>query len=270
MSTPTPASYVDGNTIAEGVFERVRGRVAELARAPRLTIITCDPNFETQKYLALKERRAREVGIHTDIVMVPGDARTEDVVAAIQSAVPGTDGIVVQLPLPAHIESELVLASIPPSHDVDALNPQTTDIMPPVVGAIAEILARHGVVVPGAQVTIIGSGKLVGRPAYAWFVAEGAHVSLVTKDTADIAHHTRQADIVVCGAGVPRLLTPPMVREGVVIIDAGTSEDGGVLVGDADPACALTASLFTPVPGGVGPVTVAILLKNVVDCALRK
>jgi methylenetetrahydrofolate dehydrogenase (NADP+) / methenyltetrahydrofolate cyclohydrolase len=115
------------------------------------------------------------------------------------------------------------------------------------------------------HVVVVGSGKLVGLPASRWFMEQGSAVSVVTKDTADIAYYTKNADIIVLGAGVPRLLTPDMVKEGVVILDAGTSEDGGVLAGDADPACAEKASLFTPVPGGIGPITVAVLLRNLVE-----
>ena len=132
------------------------------------------------------------------------------------------------------------------------------------------ILTTHSISVPGTIVTIIGSGRLVGLPSYRWFLERGAHVSVVTKDTEDISYHTKNADIVVCGAGVSGLLTPDMIREGAVVLDAGTSEEGGELRGDADPRCGEKASLFTPVPGGIGPITIAILLQNVVDCALKK
>ncbi len=261
---------VDGKKIAEAVFAKIRTDVGLLPHAPRLVVISCAPTPETERYLALKEKKAAEVGIVTEVLRFDTTATTEEILAASTEAQERADGIIVQLPLPAHIDTSRVLAAIPSSHDVDALNPQTTNILSPVVGAIHEILVTHNVIATGKNVTIIGNGKLVGLPAYTWFSAQEAHVSVVTKDTADIAFYTRTADIVVCGAGVPGLLTPDMVKEGVSILDAGTSEDGGVLRGDADPACAEKATLFTPVPGGIGPITIAILLRNVLDCASKR
>lgn len=257
---------VDGKNIAEGVYEKMRTAIAALPRAPRLTIISCAPNFETQKFLALKQKKAKEVGIEAELILLEDSCSTEDMLEAVATGVRGADGVIVQLPLPPTIDTARVLSAVPPSHDIDALNPDTRDILSPVVGAIREILAVHNIVPEKKQVTVIGCGALVGLPAQKWFVAEGAYVSVVTKDTTDIAFYTRPADIIVCGAGVPDLLTPDMVKEGVVILDAGTTESAGVLRGDADPRCAEKASLFTPVPGGIGPITIAILLQNVLNC----
>jgi methylenetetrahydrofolate dehydrogenase (NADP+)/methenyltetrahydrofolate cyclohydrolase len=257
---------IDGKKIAEDVYERVRERVVKLGRAPRFAVITCNPNFETQKYLALKQKKALQMGIETDVTTLDAQSATEDFVSCIEKVVKHSDAIIIQLPLPTHVDRERVMRAIPSSHDADALNPDTQHILSPVVSACREILGVHEVVIPEKFVTVVGSGQLVGLPLYHWFVSQGAHVSVVTKDTHDISNYTRQADIVVCGAGVPGLLTPHMVREGVVILDAGTSEESGELRGDALAECAVKASIFTPVPGGIGPITVAMLLKNVVDC----
>ncbi len=267
---------VDGKKIAEQVYERIHARVATLGHAPRLTVITCNPNFETKRYLALKEKKARDVGITATVTELPHESTTEDFIACINTALSESDGIIVQLPLPAgrqdfpDVDTDAVVASISPTHDVDALNPETKDILSPVVGAMREILGTYEIPVFQKHVTIIGNGKLVGLPAYTWFIGQGAFVSMVTKDTQNVSEYTKNADIIVCGAGVPNLVTREMVKERVVILDAGTSEDGGELRGDVDPACAEKALLFTPVPGGVGPVTIARLLSNVVDCAERK
>lgn len=259
---------VDGNTIAEGIFERIRTRIEECGRMPKLAIVTCAPTFETKKYLALKQRKAAEVGVEIFIVEFATSATTAEMLARMTDLTSEADGIIVQLPMPVHIDATAVLASVPPTHDVDALNPKTAEVLPPVVGALKAILEAHAIPVEGKLVTVLGAGRLVGQPAASWFSAEGASVSIVTKDTSDISHYTKQADIIVCGAGDPGMLTPDMVKEGVVILDAGTSEEGGILKGDADPACAEKASVFTPVPGGVGPITVAILLENLVKLAL--
>ena len=261
---------VDGRMLAEALYSDIRTRTALLERTVRLGIVTCAPNFETQKYLDLKKRKAVEVGIETEITLLGNDATTGDIINAISALESHTDGIIVQLPLPVPVNLETVIAHISPSHDVDALNSETTSIYSPVVGAIQEILKVHNVDAKEKYVTIIGSGRLVGLPAYAWFQSVGAYVSVVTKDTIDIAYYTKNADIIVCGAGVPNLLTPLMVKEGVIVLDAGTSEEGGVLRGDADPRIAEKASLFTPVPGGIGPLTIAVLLRNVVELAEAK
>ncbi len=258
---------VDGRKLAEAVYADVRQRVLRVPHTVRLGIVTCAPNFETQRYLNLKKKKAHEVGIETEITTLNAGVRTEDVTNAITSLVSHTDGIVVQLPLPHGIDLESIITHIPPTHDVDALNPGTTSVSSPVVGAFEEILKAHAVDPRKKYVTIIGSGRLVGLPAAAWFQAQGAYVSVVTKDTADIAHYTKNADIVVCGAGVPNLITTDMVKEGVIVLDAGTSEEGGVLKGDVDPLIGSKASLFTPVPGGIGPLTIAVLLRNVVELA---
>ncbi len=258
---------VDGKKIAARLYEDAKIKIAKNGEKPTLGILTCAPNFETEKYLALKEKKASDIGVTTSVTRLSASVTTEEAVTALAELVSQTDGVVVQLPLPNHIDASVITAAIPTSHDVDALNPNTTKVLSPVVGAIKEILNEHNISPFTKHVTIIGSGKLVGLPAYKWFIEQGAYVSVVTKDTADIGYYTRPADIIVSGAGVAGVLTPLMVKEGVVILDAGTSEEGGELRGDADPLCAEKAALFTPVPGGIGPVTIAVLLKNVVELA---
>jgi methylenetetrahydrofolate dehydrogenase (NADP+)/methenyltetrahydrofolate cyclohydrolase len=258
---------VDGKQIAEQVYEKARKRVEKLGRAPILSIITCAPNFETLKYLALKQKKAEAVGIDIKIFELEKSNTTEDFIQGIKEAVLVSDGVIVQLPLPETVDTDVVLQSVPSSHDVDALNPDTHALLSPVVGSINEILLSQGIECKEKFVTVIGSGRLVGLPSYHWFQKGGAHVSVVTRDTHDISFYTKNADIVVCGAGVPGLLKPDMIKDGVIILDAGTSEDGGELKGDADPECADKASFFTPVPGGIGPITIAVLLSNVVTCA---
>ncbi len=261
---------VDGKKIAEDIYTQTREQVLRCDHAPVLTIITCDPNFETRKYLALKEKKAQSIGVKTVVIELTAENLTDDYIQKIREVVPSSDGVIVQLPLPKTVDVETVLANIPETHDVDGLNPESRAKLTPVVGACKEILSRHDVDVHEKFVTIIGSGRLVGLPAYNWFQEMGAHVSVVTRDTEEISYYTKNADIIVCGAGVPGLLTPNMIKEGVIILDAGTSEDGGELKGDADPRCAEKASLFTPVPGGIGPITIAVLMRNLVVLALRK
>jgi methylenetetrahydrofolate dehydrogenase (NADP+)/methenyltetrahydrofolate cyclohydrolase len=262
-------TLVDGRQMAAAVNEQTKARVAALARPVVLTVIACNPNPETVRYLALKERTASWLGIGFKKIILDGDAATAQVVAAVAAA-KDADGVLVQLPLPPHINTTTVLSLIPPPQDLDGLNPHTTLVFSPVVAAMIEIIKTHDVPVVGQQVVVVGSGRLVGQPAARWFIEQGALVSVVTKDTVAIARHTSKADILVLGAGVPGLVTVDMVKSGVVVLDAGTSEDGGVLRGDADPQVASVAALFTPVPGGIGPLTVAALFSNLLVLAENK
>jgi methylenetetrahydrofolate dehydrogenase (NADP+) / methenyltetrahydrofolate cyclohydrolase len=261
---------VDGKKIAQRIFETLKDDVLTLPSVPVLGVLTCAPTFETEKYLALKEKKAAEVGIVTEVVRLEANVTTEQFCEALIALTLRTNGVVVQLPLPAHIDTDRVLTTIPPSHDVDALSGAVVTVLSPVVGAIAEIVSVHEIPVFERHVVVIGSGKLVGVPASRWFMERGAAVSVVTKDTADISYYTRNADIIVSGAGVPNLITPEIIKEGVVILDAGTSEEGGMLRGDTHSDCERKASLITPVPGGIGPITIAVLLRNLVELAQPK
>lgn len=257
---------VDGKKIASQILAEVKEKISKLPRAPRLTVFTCAPNFETQKFLALKQKRAAEVGIEVRLVELDPRSLTALVIQTIHETVPATDGIVVQLPFPPTIDITSVLASVPVSHDVDALtyNGADTTVLPPVVGAIDAIATHHQVVWTDAQVVVVGQGRLVGAPAALYATSKGAQVTVLEKDTADYEHAIQDADILILGAGVPGLVTKSMVKPGVIIFDAGTSEEGGMLVGDADTSVVDVASLVTPVPGGIGPITIAVLLRNLV------
>ncbi|MAZ30246.1 hypothetical protein CL655_03095 [bacterium] len=264
---------IDGRALAEEVYAKIKADVATREVAPHLTIFTCAPDKPTQQYLALKKRKAAAVGVQVNVIEVPESITTEEMITTVTQAQMQTDGIIVQLPLPTHIDTTTVINAIPVAYDVDGMHYDGTSVttINPVVAAIAAMCQAHDVLLATQQVVVIGQGRLVGKPAAIWAQTQGAHVSVVTKDTTDaeaaavIAH----ADILILGAGQVGLVTPEMVRDGVIIFDAGTSEDGGELKGDADPACAKKASLMTPVPGGIGPLTVACLLRNVVVAAAK-
>jgi len=257
---------IDGRVIAKEILADVKTRVAKLPTPPRLTVFTCTPDFATRKYLALKRKKAHEAGIAVSVVEFDVEATVPEMVTSIRAAHLMCNGIIVQLPFPARIPVDEVITAIAPSHDVDCMtyDGSPTDRLPPVVGAIAEIATRHDVVWKGAHVVVIGRGRLVGLPAAIFAQANGATVTVVDKGTLDIVSITRTADIIITGAGAPHIITPDMVAPGVVIFDAGTSEDGGELVGDVHKDVANVASIFTPVPGGIGPITVAVLLRNTI------
>lgn len=264
---------VDGRAIAKDLYRETANRVTHVSQVPHLTVFTCAPNFETQKYLNLKKQKATEIGIGISIVELPEVLTTPEVVQSVQHACMQTDGIIVQLPLPVHIDTQAVLAAIPLKYDVDGMHYDGTpaSFMSPVVGAISEIADQHDVLFAAQKVVVVGHGKLVGAPAALWARSQGGQVTILTaeSDDKDSAAAIATADILILGAGVPGLIKPEMIKEGVVIFDAGTSEYGGQLRGDAQANCKEKASLITPVPGGIGPVTIAVLLRNVLEASMQ-
>ncbi len=261
---------VDGRKIAERIFVSLREQAGLLGRQPILGVIACAPNFETRKFLEIKRKKAEETGIRLVVTELNASATLGECIDAITQMKGEVDGMVIQLPFPSHINRDRLIEAIQETHDVDAFSLHDSEVLPPVVGAMKEILVSEHIEIFGKEVVIVGQGMLVGSPALRWFNEQGAHTTVLTRDTKDIGTFTAKADIIVLGAGSPGLLTPDMIKDGVVILDAGTSEEGGELRGDADPMCASKASIFTPVPGGIGPITIAVLLRNVVELARRK
>lgn len=262
---------VNGRAIAEDILNDLKRKIDASGTSPHLTVFTYDPDFATNKYLTLKHKKAESVGITMQVVEFGRGTSTDEVCERVKSVLQTTNGVILQLPFPSHIDVDAVLSTIPNTHDVDALNPEEFPLVhSPVVGACEEILDRHKVRVAGKKVLVIGKGRLVGIPAAAWFRLVGGEVEVIDKNVRDISSQSLHADIILLGVGRSRLLTPEMIQEGAVIIDAGTSEEGGELRGDADPRCADKASLFTPVPGGVGPITIAMLLRNLVTLTKRQ
>jgi len=257
---------IDGGKIAAEILEEVSLMVKELPLPPRLTVFTCAPNFETKKFLTLKQKRAAEVGILVTVVEFPPAVELSEIQSAITATHLTSDGIIVQLPFPPQIPIQHVLDKISPTHDVDALFYAGIgeEILPPVVGAIDVIAQRQRIIFKDKQVVVVGYGRLVGSPAKLYAESKGANVKVIQKDTAGAKDIIGNADILILGAGVPGLITPDIIKDSVVIFDAGASEEGGILVGDAVPEVASKASLLTPVPGGIGPITIAVLLRNLI------
>lgn len=256
---------VDGRSIAEDIYKEIAASLQGSAKKPRLVAFTCAPTKETEQFLRLKIKKANAVGIEVSVVEFDQATTTPEVTQSIKAA--ANNGLIIQLPFPNSIAVDQALAAIPKERDVDVAHYAggDSDILPPVVGAIKEIAARHGIDFAGKEVAVVGSGKLVGKPAAMWAEAKGGKVSVIDINTPNTDELLRSADIIISGAGVPGLITPEKIKDGVVIFDAGTSEDGGVMKGDVDPACADKCALFTPVPGGIGPITVAVLLRNLVE-----
>ena len=255
---------VDGKQIAADIYNETATLVKALSRAPVLIAITCAPNFETQKYLELKKRRATEVGITLRVVELPEMVTTKEAIDCVRAVLPDADGVVVQLPFPAHVDREALLAAVPATKDPDGFSYGTYEnaCLPPVVGAIQAIAEHHQVSFFRKKIVVLGQGRLVGAPTARFLRTTGAEVRALNQEDTNQEEAISQADILVTGIGKAHFVIPAMVKPGVIIFDAGTSEDGGVVVGDVHPDVAHVAALFTPVPGGIGPITVAMLLRN--------
>ena len=259
---------IDGVAVAKQLQQATAKRIATLSTPPRTAIIACAPNTVTKQYLAIKQTAASELGIELEVQEYAASSTTADLVAAVTKSVDTVDAVVVQLPLPAHIDTATVLSAIPASHDVDGLTPDSP-YLSPVVGSIKAMVEQYHIPMRHAQVVVVGAGALVGVPAAVWCAQAGAQVTIATKE-APQPEALAQADVVISGAGVPHLITPDMVKEGVVLFDAGTAEAGGMVRGDVAPVCADKAAFMTPVPGGIGPVTISVLMDNITTAAAAR
>lgn len=266
---------IDGKKIAEDIREDLRKKIAVLGHAPVLALVIVGEDPVIESFVQKKKKFAEIIGVHVEEHRFSETIHTDTLLGKVEelSLDSSVHGIVVQLPLPATVDSSAILGAISPEKDVDVISHEGMMIfesgesrfMPPVVGAMKEILDREGVSLPGKKVVIVGLGRLVGKPAEVWFKNLGMDVTVLTRTSTDISEDIKQADILVLGAGSPSLIKPDMIKDGVVILDAGTSEEKGKLVGDADSACAEKSSVFTPTPGGIGPITVAVLFKNLLE-----
>lgn len=266
---------VDGKALSKEVITAVRATLSQLTGEPVLVVLVVGDDPVTTRFVRMKSLVAHEAGVQMEVKNFPSTAKEEDLIDAISASASRVDvtGIIVQLPLPLHIDADRVLSAIPVEKDVDVLNKNaianvrmgTSPILPPVAAAVQYILERSGVSVAGKEVLVVGNGKLVGAPVALLMRHNDAHVTVIDRPISDLRRETLESEVIIAGTGNPSLITPDMVQDGAVLVDAGTSEQGGKIVGDIDPACAQKASLFTPTPGGVGPLTVAMLFKN---CAI--
>ena len=288
------AQIIDGKQVAADMRAELKDEVAKLKQkgiVPGLGVILVGDDPASRSYVTAKERSCEELGIYSDDNRLPADTSGEDLIALIKkmNADPKINGILVQLPLPKHINESEVLLTIDPAKDVDGLHPMNVGKMmvgeegflPCTPHGIIQLLIRSGVTIEGANVVIVGRSNIVGKPLANMLMQKkdkgNATVTVCHTRTKDLAHHTRQADIVIAAAGRPNTITAEMIKEGAVVIDVGinrvedaTKKKGYRLVGDVDfEAVKEKASLITPVPGGVGPMTITMLLYNTVESAKR-
>jgi methylenetetrahydrofolate dehydrogenase (NADP+)/methenyltetrahydrofolate cyclohydrolase len=278
------ANILDGKAAAAEIRSALAERVALLAErgiVPGLGTVLVGDDPGSRAYVNGKHRDCAEVGIASIRRDLPADTSQEQVEAVVDelNADPGCTGYIVQLPLPQGLNAQRVLERIDPAKDADGLHPvnlgrlvlMERGPLPCTPRGIVELLGVYGVEIAGADVTVIGRGITVGRSLGLLLTrrSENATVTLCHTGTKDLAAHTREADIIVVAAGVPGLLTPDMVKPGAAVLDVGITRTDAGLVGDVAPPVIEVAGWLAPMPGGVGPMTRAMLLANVVEAAER-
>lgn len=271
---------VSGTIIRDRIESEVREMLDGRGVLPKLALLVVGDNPVIEGFVNVKKRCAARLGIEVIEKRFPDSVSTEDLLGGIEifARDESIGGIVVQLPLPLEIPVDTILNAIPEAKDVDVLSQKALDrfehgvseVLPPVVGAVSEILRSAGYLVADRKVLVVGSGRLVGAPVATWLRLRGAHVTVLDKPSDHLTEYVRAAELVVSGAGAPGLIRPEMLTPGVALIDAGSSESLGKIVGDIDPLCEDVASFVTPVPGGVGPITVAVLFKNLALLSEKK
>ncbi len=284
---------LDGKALAAKILEGLKAEIG--AKKLSLTVVVVGENPVIQKFIAKKKKVAQELGVDFRIYDYPADISANDLRKRLATIVhqADPDGIIIQLPLPPHINTQYILNSVPPEKDVDVLSARAVGdfavgkakVLPPVVGAIHALFQEYGIDYRARHVVVVGAGTLVGKPVAAWLANEKVSFTVVDENTPDISVFTQKGDIIISGVGKPGLITGDMVKEGAVVVDAGTSvshqppatsnqqgarswKPGAALAGDVDfSSVSQKAAYITPVPGGVGPLTVAMIYRNLLTLA---
>ncbi|HME25981.1 MAG TPA: bifunctional methylenetetrahydrofolate dehydrogenase/methenyltetrahydrofolate cyclohydrolase FolD [Acetobacteraceae bacterium] len=276
------ARIIDGKAVAAALRARLAKQVAALPFRPGLAVVLVGDNPASAIYVRGKDRAANAVGIAARTICLPMDVSEEALITQIArlNADPAVDGILVQLPLPPQIASQGVIEAVDPDKDVDGFHPLNIgrlaigrpELVPCTPAGVMKLLAEAGISLEGARALVLGRSTIVGRPMAVLLLAANATVTMAHSRTRDLAAECRRADIIVAAAGRPELVRGDWIAPGATVIDVGVNRlADGRLVGDVAFAEAVrVAGAITPVPGGVGPMTIACLLENTVTAALRR
>ena len=270
------ATTMDGKALAQ----RIRAEVAEAVRAfgdVGLATVLVGDDPASQIYIRLKQEAAAEAGIHASDIRLPETSTEEDVLAKVAelNADDSIDALLVQLPLPSGMDEARVIRAIDPDKDVDGIHPVNLGelllgrarLVPATALGCMELLAEYKIELDGARAVVIGRSEIVGRPVSQLLEHANATVTICHSHTKDLARHTLDADVLVVATGRAAMVSPDMVKTGAAVIDVGINRTDAGLVGDVDPGAKEVAGFMTPVPGGVGPMTIACLLQNALVCA---
>jgi methylenetetrahydrofolate dehydrogenase (NADP+)/methenyltetrahydrofolate cyclohydrolase len=279
------ARVLDGKALAQEVYEEVAAgvaaRVAKGGPRPRLATVVVGDDPASATYVRMKQRNAKQVGIDSDDHRLPSETTTAQLLELVDrlNRDEAVSGILVQQPPPRHIDMTRVIAALDPVKDVDGAHPFNAGLVamglsggvePCTPAGIVALLEHAGIPIEGANVVVVGRSNLVGRPTAFLLLRRNATVTLCHTRTVDLAAHSMSADILVSAAGKANLITKDMVKPGAAVIDVGTSWVGDRQVGDLGPGVEEVAGWLTPNPGGVGPMTRAMLIKNTFDAEVRR
>ncbi len=278
-------NIIDGNKIAQEIRNEVRLKTLELRQQtgiiPGLAVILVGDDPASQVYVGRKSKACAEVGFLSREYKLPAETEEKKLLKIIKKLNKDDQihGILVQLPLPGHISTENIIAAIDPDKDVDGFHPYnvgglmagTPLFLPCTPRGIMELIARSGIDLKGKEAVVVGRSNIVGKPMAMLLLAQHATVTMCHSKTGDLPAVTRRADVLIAAVGKPHMIKADMVKEGAVVIDVGVNRlENGKLAGDVDfDNVAPKASFITPVPGGVGPMTIAMLMKNTLDAAVR-
>jgi methylenetetrahydrofolate dehydrogenase (NADP+)/methenyltetrahydrofolate cyclohydrolase len=270
------ATLIDGKALAAKVRAEVAASVAELDHVGVATVLVGD-DPASHIYINLKQKAAAAAGIESFDHRIPADTSQDDVLALIVelNADDAVDGLLVQLPLPGHIDEAAIIEAIDPAKDIDGIHPVNAGrlylgrpkLVPGTPLGVMRMLEEYAIPLSGANAVVIGRSGIVGKPMAQLLLAANATVTTCHSRTRDLAQHTLEADILVAAVGQPHMVKADMVKPGSTVIDVGLTRTDDGLFGDVDPAAAERAGHITPVPGGVGPMTIAMVLQNTVTAA---
>lgn len=277
---------IDGKALANKIHTQIASKVSKLKEEkniiPGLAVILVGDNPASHAYVKMKAKACKEVGFYSIVHEMPSTITQEEILATINmmNQNPHIDGILVQLPLPKHIDTNQILEVINPHKDVDGFHPYNVGRLVSGLDSfvactplgVMKMFEEYNIDLKGKDVCVVGASNIVGKPMANLLINANATVTVTHIFTKDLASHTRKADIVIVGTGVPKLIKKDMIKDGAIVIDIGINKlEDGSIVGDVDftevaPLC----SYITPVPGGVGPMTIAMLLSNTLDAATQR
>ncbi|MCI4400008.1 MAG: bifunctional methylenetetrahydrofolate dehydrogenase/methenyltetrahydrofolate cyclohydrolase FolD [Campylobacteraceae bacterium] len=273
---------LDGKKLSSKIKENLKKETAEFIEkkgvTPGLAVILVGDDPASHAYVSMKAKACKEVGIYSVTHEMPSTVTEADILSTIQmiNENPKIHGLLVQLPLPSHVDSTKILEAIAPAKDVDGFHPFNLGrlvagldgFVPCTPLGVMELLAEHNVDVKGKDCVVVGASNIVGKPMASLLLNAGATVDICHILTKDLKEHTKRADMIFVGVGKPNLITADMVKDGAVVVDIGINKIGDKLVGDVDfDEVSKKCSYITPVPGGVGPMTIAMLLSNTLKAA---
>ena len=266
-----------GHAVASSVYDELHQVLATLPYTPALRVVRLGDDPASVSYTRLKDKRARELGLDSQVIALPLETSEAELLELIEelNRDESVDGILVQLPLPGHVSESRVIEAIAPTKDVDGFHPYNVGrlwageetLEPCTPAGIIRMLDHYQIELEGKEAVIVGRSNIVGKPLAALLLRRNATVTVAHSRTRDLADVTRRAEVLVAAVGKPRFISAGMVRPGAVLVDVGISRVDDKLVGDIDPAAHELSTAYTPVPGGVGPMTVAMLLANTVKAA---